>query len=303
MKKLLILIFVIITGQASFAQQVPLFSQYSFNPYLYNPAYAGADNRFVAISTYRNQWTGFSGAPETAVLSIQGPLKRGSAIGGYVFSDAIGAMERYGFNTGYTFRVRLQQEIYLAFGLQLGLTQFTLNGNDLVTHDADDIMVPKTNSNMLLGDAAFGVYLHGEQFYAGLSIPQILNGSFILSDDMGTIHNQIIERHLFLSGGLKLKASETTKIEPSILLKTVKGAPLQLDFTTRFLFNEKYWLGITYRTRAALCLMAGLQISDHLIIGYGYDYTGNDLGAVAASSHEIMLGWRFNEKKHNRTFY
>lgn len=303
MKKLLILIYFMVLGQQIIAQQVPLFSQYSFNPFLYNPAYAGAENRFVAISTYRNQWTGFNGAPETAVLSVQGPLNGGSAVGGFVFSDVIGAMERYGFNAAYAYRVRLQQETFLSFGLQFGLTQFTLNGNELITHDADDYIVPKTSSNMLLGDATFGIYFHGEQFYAGLSVPQLLNGSFILSDDMGTVHDQIIERHLFLTGGLKLKASETTKIEPSVLLKTVKGAPIQLDFSSRFLFNDKYWLGITYRTRAALCLMAGLQISDHFMIAYGYDYTGNDLGAVASSSHEIMLGWKFNEKKRSRTFY
>lgn len=303
MKKIWLLIFTLILLEQLTAQQVPLFSQYMFNPYPYNPAYAGSENRFVAMSTYRNQWTGFDGAPETAVLSIQGPLKGGSAIGSYLFRDATGAMERYGFNTGYTYRVQLEKETFLAFGLQVGVTQFTIHGDELITHDPNDNAVPLISSNALIGDASFGVYLHSKQFFAGVSVPQLLNGSFLLSEDAGKIHDQLIERHLFLMGGMKFRASDSFTIEPSVLLKTVKGAPIQLDFSSRFVLNDKYWLGLTYRTRSAVCFMAGLSLSDHFILGYCYDFATNDINTVAASSHEIMLGWRFNEKEQSRKFF
>lgn len=284
------------------AQQVPLFSQYMFNPYPYNPAFAGSTERFEIMSTYRNQWTGFDGAPETAVLSIQGPISSGSSVGGFLFRDVLGATERYGFNTGYTYRVQLEQKTYLAFGLQMGITQLRLNGEELITHDPNDNAVPTVASSVLLGDASFGVYIHGERFFAGASIPQLLNGSFILSDDMGKIHDQLIERHLFLMGGMKFKASEALNIEPSILLKSVKGAPIQLDFSSKLILQDKYWLGITYRTRAAIGFMAGFQISDHFVLGYCYDYNTTDINTVSSGSHEIMLGWRFNQKKLSKTY-
>lgn len=303
MKKTWFTILVLLLMQTLVAQQVPLFSQFMFNPYPYNPAFAGASERFEIMSTYRNQWTGFDGAPETAVLSVQGPLSSGSSIGGFLFRDVAGAMERYGFNAGYTYRVQLDQNTFMAFGLQMGITQLSINGENLITHDPNDNAVPLVTSRTLLGDASFGMYIHGERFFAGAAVPQLLNGSFVFSDDMGKIHDQLIERHLFLMGGLKFKASESLSVEPSILLKTVKGAPIQLDFSTRMIFQKKYWIGLSYRTRAAICFITGLQISDHFVLGYCYDYSTNDINTVSSGSHEIMLGWYFNQKKLNRTYF
>jgi hypothetical protein len=38
-----------------------------------------------------------------------------------------------------------------------------------------------------------------------------------------------------------------SKFKPALLTKMVKGAPLQVDVSGNFMFNEKFVVGIAYR--------------------------------------------------------
>src|SRR2546426_6928517 len=66
------------------AQQNVQFSQYAFNGLSVNPAYAGYKDALYLNTIYRQQWTGFPGAPRTGGISVDGPvhpLKAGAGIG------------------------------------------------------------------------------------------------------------------------------------------------------------------------------------------------------------------------------
>ena len=57
------------------AQQIPLYSQYQMNPFLYNPARTGEREHTYLYGIYRRQWTDIAGSPETIALTVDGPLK------------------------------------------------------------------------------------------------------------------------------------------------------------------------------------------------------------------------------------
>ena len=58
-KVLFLLIGITLGGShLAFAQQIPLFSQYQFNKYIYNPAVAGSDEFIDARLIQRYQWRG-----------------------------------------------------------------------------------------------------------------------------------------------------------------------------------------------------------------------------------------------------
>src|ERR1035437_2381074 len=58
-------------GQKAEAQQLPLFSQYLFNGFLINPAYAGLDGYSAVNLTAREQWVGIPNSPKTHIVSYQ----------------------------------------------------------------------------------------------------------------------------------------------------------------------------------------------------------------------------------------
>ena len=83
--------------------------------------------------------------------------------------------------------------------------------------------------------------------------------------------------------------SENTKFKPAVLSKVSFGAPLQLDLSANFMFNEKFVLGAAYRWSAAVSVMAGFQINDRWFAGYGYDFETTELRKYNSGSHEIFL--------------
>lgn len=62
------------------AQQDFLKSQYMFNLFSINPAYAGSRDVMEVSLSHRSQWVGFEGAPQTQVLSVHAPLTKRKSV-------------------------------------------------------------------------------------------------------------------------------------------------------------------------------------------------------------------------------
>ena len=60
---------------------------------------------------------------------------------------------------------------------------------------------------------------------------------------------------------------------------------------------EMVWLGTGYRFHEAITVMAGYNYDDKFYFGYAYDIGITDLRQYNSGSHEIMIGYRFNDIK------
>ena len=140
MKKLTFILVFIVLRQLTFAQQLPLYSQYLYNKFLINPAHAGSDGYTSLNLTVREQWVGYSGAPRTCSLSWQTRiLKRAykidqnilnrtvyrpktdgkAGLGAYIFSDRNGLIQRTGFQAAYSYHIWVSDYTQLSMGLAL----------------------------------------------------------------------------------------------------------------------------------------------------------------------------------------
>jgi type IX secretion system PorP/SprF family membrane protein len=93
----------------------------------------------------------------------------------------------------------------------------------------------------------------------------------------------------YLIGGFVFDLNPNLKFKPAFLGKMVQGAPIQVDLSANFLFNDKFVLGAAWRWSAAASLMAGFHISDGLFVGYGYDLDTTKLAHYNSGSHEVFL--------------
>ncbi len=86
----------------AFAQQDVQFSQYAFNTLALNPAYAGYRGAPTLNATFRDQWAGFSGAPKTATLSLDGltSAEGHTGLGVQLLYDQLGPQQNYSL-TGF----------------------------------------------------------------------------------------------------------------------------------------------------------------------------------------------------------
>ena len=87
----LVLSITLISSFSIKAQSDALYSQYMFNQFTINPAYAGSRDALSAVLLYRTQWVGLEGAPNTVNLSAHSPFQaKNMALGVNVVLDEIG---------------------------------------------------------------------------------------------------------------------------------------------------------------------------------------------------------------------
>lgn len=292
MRRFIFLIVLAISATYVNGQQLPLYSQYMLNNFVTNPGIAGSDGYWTTKLTYRHQWLGFEGAPITQTLTAHGTLgNETNGVGAIFYNDIIGPTRKTGLNVVYAHHLELG-DARLGIGLQGGIFQYNINGVKILTTTSGDNAIPEGSNNVIVPDAAFGLYLYSENYFVGLSAPQLIESQIKLSSQ-NIVRLSKLSRHYFLSGGYKYEVNRDLVVEPSIFVKFVAGAPLQVDLNTKMIFEEKYWVGLSYRSFAAISLMGGLTLNDNWNFGYAYDFTTTAIRNFNNGSHELVVGYDF----------
>ncbi|MEN2402780.1 type IX secretion system membrane protein PorP/SprF [Flavobacterium sp. MC2016-06] len=288
MKRILNLLIVLMLGTiGASAQQESQYTQYMYNTMTINPAYTGTRGVPSIFGLYRTQWVGLDGAPETANFSIESPVtKNGQGFGLSVTNDRIGPSTDTNLALNYSYPIQLSSDVVMSLGLSGSADFMQIDYSKLNIYNPDDPymsgVLSKTSPNV-----GAGVYFHSnDKWYAGLSVPQILETKFY--DD---VKESVASKrmHFYLMGGYVFNLNENLKFKPAAMVKAVQGAPLAVDLSANFLLNEKLTLGAAYRWDAAVSFLAGFQVTPGMNIGYAYDYDTNNLGRYNSGSHEIFL--------------
>jgi type IX secretion system PorP/SprF family membrane protein len=283
------------------AQQLPQYSQYMLNNYAINPAIGGSTNYVEAKSNNRYQWKGITDAPRTYVLTLNGPTKaKNVGLGGTIFTDITGPTRRTGISASYAYHLKLNEEWKLSMGLAAGFLQFAIDGSKIRLRDEGDNIISSGIQSVIVPDFGFGLYLYNRKSYLGISAPQIAQNKLRFFDYQTSSLSKL-EDHYYVNAGYKIDLNEDFQVEPGILIKYVKPAPVQFDFGAKITYKEKVWLGANYRTRDAASIMAGFIYNDYLMFAYAYDITTSKLKNYSGGTHEIMLGLKFFKKKEGKS--
>ena len=286
-----ILVFILITSIRVEAQQLPQFTQYMYNTISVNPAYAGSRQVLSAVGIHRSQWAGLDKGPQTQTVSIHSPLKNDKiGIGLSFINDKLG-YEKFTYLYGdISYTINLSQDIRLAFGLKAGFTQYNLD-NELLAAEASDPNISGFR-NRWEPNLGAGFYMHTNKWYVGLSAPRLLNIDHNDLNVNGIDYGIVDKVSYYLTGGYVFDLSQTVKFKPATLIKATRGAPLSYDITANFLFNEKFWLGGSYRFNeftGALGALVDFQVSKQFRIGYAYEHPLSDINQFSSGTHEILL--------------
>ncbi|MGG8496531.1 PorP/SprF family type IX secretion system membrane protein [Tenacibaculum sp. TC6] len=283
----------------TYAQQDPQFTQYMFNTMSVNPAYAGSRGHAVITALGRTQWVGFEGAPDTQNLSYDSPIGySGLGLGLNLVNDKIGPSHEIYFDANLSYTIETGDEGNLAFGLRLGGRVLNIDWTKGKTIE-DETLFQNNINGKFLPTVGAGIYYHEYQWYIGLSVPNFLRTEHY-DQKLDNVTQTAIERmHFFLITGYVFDLNENIKFKPAMLLKGVSGAPLSLDISANFLFNEKFRAGLAWRWDDSISALLGFQATDSLLIGYAYDLTTSNYNVTNSGTHEIMLRYEiFKELKY-----
>ncbi|MDF4221868.1 type IX secretion system membrane protein PorP/SprF [Maribacter sp. M208] len=300
MKKFYIsVLFLMSICAVSYSQQDAQYTQYMYNTISVNPAYAGSRGVFSIAALHRSQWVGLDGAPTTQTLNFHTPVSDHVGLGLSVVNDEIGNgtnQDTY-IDAAFSYTVNTSETGKLSFGLKAGGHLFNVDFTKLRNYGAESNL-PNID-NKFSPNFGAGIYYHTDRFYTGLSVPNFLQTEHFDSSDSNSSSLIAQERmNLYLITGYVFELKNDVKFKPAALIKAVKGAPLQVDLSANFLFNDKFSLGAAYRWDAAVSALFGFQLNDQLMLGLAYDKETTDLGATRFNdgSFEIMLRYEFLNK-------
>jgi len=294
MKKIIIVL-VVLLGYSSttFAQQDPQYTQYMYNQAVINPAYAGSKDALSIVTLYRNQWTGFDGAPKTLTLSGHSPVGEKVGLGLSVISDQHGPVKENNIYADFSYTLDMGASSKLALGIKGGATlhDISLTSVDLTTQ-GDPLFAE--NVSKATPNAGLGAFFYDEKYYVGVSMPNVLNSVHL--DEDGRKYGSETQ-HYFLTAGYVFQLTENTKLKPSFLVKSSFDAPVSFDVNANFLLYNKFEIGASYRSTDSFSGLIGFAFTDSIRLGYAYDHIISDIREAASSSHEVFLQFDLNFPK------
>jgi len=157
------------------AQQEWGYTQYLFNLYDINSAYAGnhgAGSFGHGAGSfgvrYRSQWIGMAGAPETQYISFHSPLAGEKAgLGVKVLNENIGARSLTSAKVSGAYKLRFNQAA-LSFGLAGGVMRQGVDVNSIKAYDQNDVQLQNLPDQTLTPTIDASVFFNTNRFYAGI---------------------------------------------------------------------------------------------------------------------------------------
>jgi len=304
-----------------------MFTKYMFNTLAYNPAFAGTPGYMQARLLYRNQWTGFEGAPKTQTLTVHAPFKEKAGFGLSLINDKIGATGSTTANLSYAYQLQFGSG-KLSLGLQTGVMNWRANWNDPGLRFRDpkgtDEAFAETNPSRWIPNFGAGAFYYAPKWYVGFSVPHMINWDLRESTDKFPITTdkwaRVYNHYFITAGGLIEVAGPGLVFKPSLLIKSVGlfgafssggntnsvGAPTEFDIDASFLIQNTLWIGLSFRSAFEANFLGGessvdsgdiwvsFYMGNGMRVGAAYDFTLTDINRFTNGSFEIMVGYDFN---------
>lgn len=314
------------------AQQKPIYTQYILNNYIINPAITGIENYTDVKISHRQQWTGIDGAPVTTYVSIQGPVgkkdyrtnitsfdipgenPRGHSfveqytaaephhgLGGIVMSDKTGYLNRWGIYATYAYHKGLSSRTTLAAGFLAGINSVSVDASKVRLADpgtVDEAIYNNSTTSKMKPEFGAGLWLYSAEYFVGVSVLNIVLGKLKFGID-SALYGSSLAPHIITTAGYKTFLSEDISLLPSVMIQYIKPFPLQVYINAKAQYQDKFWLGSSYRFGDQLggfAAMAGINVSSTFNVGYSYDVSTSQLRNYSKNTHEFIIGFLLGNK-------
>lgn len=290
MKRLTLLLLILGSFSAQ-AQQDPLYAQYMNTPMLINPAYAGFTHDLNGSVSYRKQWAGFDGSPETMNASGHIALNNNRMGAGIMLMrDKIGSDRTTEAQLTYGYHLPVKEDMLLSFGLQGGFINYKTDYSDLTINPNDPNFAPVSEWKATIGA---GLMLSTEKFLVSFSVPKMLKAS----TDADSLATGLYNRSFYGLGAYVFQISHRIKLKPYVLLRGASGAPSSIDYGISMNGDDSYTLGLFTRDFNTLGFLGQINLGDMFRLGYVFELPMNQSVGAAFTTHEVTLGVRVKALK------
>jgi type IX secretion system PorP/SprF family membrane protein len=192
----------------------------------------------------------------------------------------------------------VQNNTQLSMGLAVTGYHFKINEREINFEDPNE---PWLNNELRRGifvpDADFGIYILNPKYNIGFSTEQLFGAAAKIGNE--AYKNYRMDRHYFLFGSYSFMPLNKTELQPSVLFMMSEQLKPQADIGLTYIYDQKIWAGLSYRTSKAIIANFGVNYLN-MHIGYAFDFTLQEIQRVTYGTHELMVAIRFgdNDRKY-----
>lgn len=272
------------------SQDLPAVTQYMNTWSMFNPAYTVAGQSLSGTLMYRNQWTGYEGAPVTQMAHLNYIIGGIHGVGLTVIHDQITVFKQTDAVLNYGFKAKLDEHTYIGLGTSFSyhLEQNTINEVDRI-QDLDPRFMFASEGRQYV-NFGFGAYFSAKQFYLGMSIPRMFRNK-LNNFELETLQFKPFDADWYIIGGYDFDQSDDLVTSPIVKIKHKSGLPIQADLGCQVLVNKQFWGYIGYNTKFALSAAIGYVLMDEFKASYSYELGLSTTRAYGLGSHELTLNY------------
>ena len=309
-KKMKLKIFILLLLPVfSNAQQLPYQSAFNETSFIWNPAMTGRFQFMEFGATYRQQWMGFTDAPRTASLNIQFPLPNEKmSVGGFITRDQTGPLTYNSISFTYAFKMKLGIQRYdqLSIGLLGTLSEYHVDGRNVLVNDIDDVLLPNSESTQIHPNVGVGIFYQSYTkenfgrnfFYFGIAANQLLTSDLTFQESVSDLNlkrafhgNAMLGIHL-VYGDIFL--------EPSVWVNYAQINLTNYNLGLKMEKEDSFWTGFAFSSNSTLSLQAGVILKQKwlkdgsLRIGTMGTYNVGASGNYQGFGYEFYIAYRFD---------
>lgn len=297
MNKILTLIFGFIVGYSS-AQQVPFYNHYLINPFVYNPALTG-NSEYINAAFVRNQrYSSFGSMAVNNYLTVEGAFNKDKmGLGVMVAHQTQGVQQQLMSVLNYAYRLKINDDNFFRIGFAAGVLDNRIDYDKFNAAQIDDPYLIGLRPTKPVFNLNVGVNYQWKQLQIGIAVPQIIGNKVKYANVTDRGYYQL-ERHYMGSVQYNFLIKDKWRVQPNVLVRFMPNAPFQYDAAVQGWYNNKFWLGATYKSDYAVQFNAGVHLFDFVRVGYSYEYIiGKIRSYQTGVNHEIFIGFSFKSKK------
>ncbi|NBX38236.1 MAG: type IX secretion system membrane protein PorP/SprF [Flavobacteriia bacterium] len=279
-------VILIALGSTSFAQQAPNRVWYGMNWASINPSHHGLNEYVEAAMGFKQQWTGFDGAPKTINATLSFPFNDRKSDGAMFGAGTNILVERNGAFTFSTatlegaVNIKTNKENRLSMGMGGGFMQVGYDPTYTLTNQQDVVVT------------RFSTYNY-PTFKLGMSYRTRKSLSGIYANDLGPSKWKEIgtQAQLRTEWGAYYRhlvvLNEDWFLLPSIKVTPLRHAPFNYEMALRinYAYRFQLWFGTQNLNNVQLGL--GLRVKDIFVINYLFDRTRSGVAGINLNSHAV----------------
>ena len=277
------------------AQQIFTTSEYIQNNFLYNPAAAGAgDNPSIGM-TYRKQWAGIDGGPQTYIAyGDKYFAAKKVGVGVSLYSDKTGPTSQTGGQADFSYSVILKDSSQrLMFGFGGMLLQYGINKSELVLSNPGDPLLSAPGSE-IKGDLAAGVYYKSSTLDVGFSAEQLVQAKLQFLKTTGNEQGELY-RHYYFVADYNWRTDADNVLVPNFIVQYLPNAPVDVQGGVVLQHDDVLWIGFNAHYQQGFEIDAGVKIDHKFSIGYAYEQFNTPVSSFdnGGASNELSLRYFF----------